>query len=252
MLIRLSHVVLCPYPCCYRIPFAVCCHDSAVAIPGEDASRAFGKAIHLETIWIGREKLGCLRKDAKGKTDNRIEYKWISFDSSTAFLRLNYACHDEYDIEIDWRTPIQSWRCLHLLFVSPMNCRIPLIPDACFDIRRSSGFGVLPWENPGACAVGMCYTSSLCMYTRRQITPLWRTFTVQYTHTHTHTHTHAHIWACLFLMRAVFSKGRKFDLRESYPRIIPRIIPPKSANHTPKKSGLWMFFWDRLGLHWPH
>ena len=37
-----------------------------------------------------------------------------------------------------------------------------------------------------------------------------------------------YIWACLFLMRAVFSKGRKFDLRESYPRIIPRIIPPES------------------------
>ena len=56
-------------------------------------------------------------------------------------------------------------------------------------------------------------------------------------------------WLCLFLTRAVFSKGRKFDLCESYPRIIPRIIPP---NHTPKNHDYECFFWDRLGLHWPH
>ena len=88
-----------------------------------------------------------------------------------------------------WRTPIQSWRCLHLLFVSPMNCRIPLIPDACFDIRRSSGFGVLPWESPGAyCWYVLCAHS---MYTRRQITPLWRSFTVI-------THTRAHIYIIFF------------------------------------------------------
>ena len=43
---------------------------------------------------------------------------------------------------------------------------------------------------------------------------------------------YTHIYGpVFFLMRAVFSKGRKFDLRESYPRIIPRIIPP---NHTPE------------------
>ena len=57
------------------------------------------------------------------------------------------------------------------------------------------------------------------------------------------------IWLCLFLTRAVFNKGRKFDLCESYPRIIPRIIPP---NHTQKNHDYECFFWDRLGLHWPH
>ena len=66
-----------------------------------------------------------------------------------------------------------------------------------------------------------------------------------------------HIWACLFLMRAVFSKGRKFDLRESYPRIIPRIIPPESYPRNLriiplKNQDYECFFWDRLGLHWPH
>jgi hypothetical protein len=97
-----------------------------------------------------------------------------------------------------WRTPIQSWRCLHLLFVSPMNCRIPLIPDACFDIRRSSGFGVLPWESPGAyCWYVLCAHS---MYTRRQITPLWRSFTV-ITHTRAHTHTHIYIYNSFFFLR---------------------------------------------------
>ena len=46
-------------------------------------------------------------------------------------------------------------------------------------------------------------------------------------------------WLCLFLTRAVFSKGRKFDLCESYPRIIPRIIPPNlTPKSYPKKSRL--------------
>ena len=74
------------------------------------------------------------------------------------------------------------------------------------------------------------------------------------------------IWLCFILTRAVFSKGRKFDLcesypriippnhtpnhtPESYPRIIPRIIPP---NHTPesypKKSRLWMFLLGSFGI----
>ena len=62
-----------------------------------------------------------------------------------------------------------------------------------------------------------------------------------------------YIWLCLFLTRAVFSKGRKFDLCESYPRITPRTIPRITPpNHTPKNHDYECFFWDRLGLHWPH
>ena len=51
------------------LPSAACCHDTGVAIPGEDASRAFGKAIHLETM----NQQGKVGVFAKGETDNRIE-----------------------------------------------------------------------------------------------------------------------------------------------------------------------------------
>ena len=60
-----------------------------------------------------------------------------------------------------------------------------------------------------------------------------------------YTVIYIYIWLCLFLTRAVFSKGRKFDLCESYPRIIPR-------NHTPKNHDYECFFfgivWDCIGL----
>ena len=56
-------------------------------------------------------------------------------------------------------------------------------------------------------------------------------------------------WLCLFLTRAVFSKGRKFDLCESYPRIIPRIIPPNlTPKSYPKKSRLWMSLLGSFGI----
>ena len=48
---------------------------------------------------------------------------------------------------------------------------------------------------------------------------------------------------CLFLTCADFSKGRMFELCESYPRIIPQKITIMNYE---------CFFWDRLGLHWPH
>ena len=61
------------------------------------------------------------------------------------------------------------------------------------------------------------------------------------------------IWLCLFLTCANFSRGRMFDLRESYPRIIPRIIPP---NHTPESyppkitilNVSCRIVWDCIGL----
>ena len=60
---------------------------------------------------------------------------------------------------------------------------------------------------------------------------------------------HFCIWLCLFSTCPLFSKGRMFDLRESYPRIIPRIIPP---NHTPEsypqKSRFWMFLVGLFGI----
>ena len=39
------------------------------------------------------------------------------------------------------------------------------------------------------------------------------------------------IWVCIFLACTSWCSGWKFDLSDSYPRIIPRIIPP---NHTPQ------------------
>ena len=53
------------------------------------------------------------------------------------------------------------------------------------------------------------------------------------------------IWLCLFLTCADLSKGRMFELCESYPR-------NHTPNHTPKKHNYECFFWERLGLHWPH
>ena len=53
-----------------------------------------------------------------------------------------------------------------------------------------------------------------------------------------------YIWLCLFLTRAVFSKGRKFDLCESYPRIIPRIIPQKITI----MNVSFGIVWDCIGL----
>ena len=47
--------------------------------------------------------------------------------------------------------------------------------------------------------------------------------------------TYIYIWLCLFLTGPDFSKGKMFELGESYPRIIPRIIPP---NHTPENHRL--------------
>ena len=60
-------------------------------------------------------------------------------------------------------------------------------------------------------------------------------------------------WLCLFFTGPDFSKGEMFELGESYPRIIPRIIPP---NHTPesyprKISTMNVSFgvvWDCSGL----
>ena len=49
-----------------------------------------------------------------------------------------------------------------------------------------------------------------------------------------------YIWLCLFLTRAVFSKGRKFDLCESY----PRIIPPKITIMNVSFGSVW----DCIGL----
>ena len=57
-----------------------------------------------------------------------------------------------------------------------------------------------------------------------------------------------YIWLCLFLTGPDFSKGKMFELGESYPRIIPRIIPP---NHTPENHDYERFFWGCLGLQWP-
>ena len=57
-----------------------------------------------------------------------------------------------------------------------------------------------------------------------------------------------YIWLCLFFTGPDFSKGEMFELGESYPWIIPRIMPP---NHTPesypRKSRVWTFL---LGLFW--
>ena len=48
------------------------------------------------------------------------------------------------------------------------------------------------------------------------------------------------IWLCLFLTRAVFCKGRKFDLCESYPRIIPKKITIMNVS--------FGIVWDCIGL----
>ena len=49
-----------------------------------------------------------------------------------------------------------------------------------------------------------------------------------------------YIWLCLFLTGAVFSKGRKFDLCESYPRIIPQKIIIMNVS--------FGIVWDCIGL----
>ena len=49
-----------------------------------------------------------------------------------------------------------------------------------------------------------------------------------------------YIWLCLFLTGAVFSKGRKFDLCESYPRIIPQKITIMNVS--------FGIVWDCIGL----
>ena len=49
-----------------------------------------------------------------------------------------------------------------------------------------------------------------------------------------------YIWLRLFLTRAVFSKGRKFDLCESYPRIIPQKITIMNVS--------FGIVWDCIGL----
>ena len=53
-----------------------------------------------------------------------------------------------------------------------------------------------------------------------------------YIHIYIYIDIYIYIWLCLFLTCADFRKGMMFELCESYPRIIPRIMPP---NHTPKK-----------------
>ena len=50
----------------------------------------------------------------------------------------------------------------------------------------------------------------------------------------------AKTWLCLFLTRAVFSKGRKFDLCESHPRIIPQKITIMNVS--------FGIVWDCIGL----
>ena len=54
-------------------------------------------------------------------------------------------------------------------------------------------------------------------------------------------------WCVQFLVKAGSSICANHT-PESYPESYPRIIPPKSANHTPKKSGLWMFFFGSFGI----
>ena len=65
---------------------------------------------------------------------------------------------------------------------------------------------------------------------------------------------HTYIWLCLFLTGAVFSKGWKFDLCESYPWMnhtpnhapesYPRIIPPKIII----MNVSFGIIWDCIGL----
>ena len=184
MLIRLSHVVLCPYPCCYCLPFAVSCHDSAVAIPGEDASRAFGKAIRLETIWIGREKLGCLRKDAKGKTDNRIEFLLIHQQHSydlIAHAMMNMTLKDSYSI---------------LKMPAPSVC----LAD---ELQDSSDSRCMFWHSPfirlwgvavgePRCILLVCVMCSQYVYQKANH-PTLKIIYSNYTHTRAHTHIYIYI-----------------------------------------------------------